>query len=337
MKRGIILTAASIAAAAAAIADIHGPGVYAKFNTNKGEIVCRLEYQKTPLTCANFVGLAEGKLKNDQKDMGVPYYDGLKFHRVINDFMIQGGCPLGTGTGGPGYRFPDEIDATLKHTGPGILSMANAGPGTNGSQFFITHVATPHLDGKHTVFGSVIEGMDIVNKIVKDDVINTLTILRVGAEAEAFVADQASFDSLLENFASAAKERAEKAAAAQMETLKTQFPNAQKTESGLLYVVEAEGTGAQPAVGANVSVHYTGKLLDGTVFDSSISRGEPIQFPVGTGRVIPGWDEGIMMMKQGGKRTMIIPPALAYGERATGPIPANSWLVFEVELVSAGE
>lgn len=171
--------------------------IFADIKTSKGMITISLEFEKTPLTVANFVGLAEGKLKNSAREAGQPYYDGLTFHRVINGFMIQGGDPTGTGRGGPGYRFPDEIDSTLKHNGPGILSMANAGPGTNGSQFFITHKAYPHLDGKHTVFGSVVNGQDVVDAIQQGDKIESLTIYRKGATAEAFVADQAMFDSLL--------------------------------------------------------------------------------------------------------------------------------------------
>ncbi len=177
-------------------------GLYAKFDTTKGEILCKLEFEKTPLTVTNFVGLAEGTkdFSGGGKTKGDKFYDGLKFHRVIKDFMIQGGCPLGTGTGGPGYTFPDEIDPSLTHSGPGILSMANAGPGTNGSQFFITHVATPWLDGKHTVFGHVVSGQDVVNKIEANDVINSVEIIRVGAAAEAFKSDQKAFDTLLANF-----------------------------------------------------------------------------------------------------------------------------------------
>ena len=168
-------------------------GIYATIETDKGNIVLELEYKKTPMTVANFVGLAEGKMENTAKGAGLPYYDGLKFHRVITkgngdpqDFMVQGGCPNGDGRGGPGYRFGDECDASLRHDEPGILSMANAGPGTNGSQFFITHVATPWLDGKHTVFGKVVEGMDIVNSIQQNDLIESLEIEAIGDTAKAF-------------------------------------------------------------------------------------------------------------------------------------------------------
>ncbi len=163
-----------------------GEGLFAEFTTTKGTIVCQLEYRKTPITVANFVALAKGDQPNTAKAKGQPYYDGIVFHRVIANFMVQCGDPTGTGRGGPGYMFPDEIDASLKHDVPGILSMANAGPGTNGSQFFITHVPTPWLDGKHTVFGHVVSGQDVVNAIQQGDSIKTLRIVAKGADAEAF-------------------------------------------------------------------------------------------------------------------------------------------------------
>jgi len=304
-------------------------GMYAKINTTKGDILIQLEYEKTPLTVANFVGLAEGTMKNKKKDLGTPYYDGLNFHRVIADFMIQGGCPDGNGMGDPGYKFADEFHPDLKHNGPGILSMANSGPATNGSQFFITHKETPWLDGKHSVFGHVIEGQNVVDSIAQDDILNSVTIIREGSSAKSFDA--------IKVFASA-KDAAEKAAAEQAAKsagmLKELTKGATTTESGLSYFMIKEGEGAQATSGNTVSVHYTGKLTDGTKFDSSHDRGQPIEFPLGEGRVIPGWDEGIALLKVGGKATFIIPPHLAYGARgAGGVIPPNATLIFEVELL----
>tara|TARA_B100000989_G_scaffold298263_1_gene286799 strand:+ start:5368 stop:6357 length:990 start_codon:yes stop_codon:yes gene_type:complete len=305
-------------------------GMYANIKTNKGDILIELEYEKTPLTVANFIGLAEGKIKNEKKDLGTPYYDGLKFHRVIKDFMIQGGCPDGNGMGSPGYQFPDEIHPELKHTGPGILSMANAGPGTNGSQFFITHKETPWLDGKHTVFGSVIEGQDVVDAIAQDDVIESIKIERKGNKAKEFDAAKI-FDKKLKEI-NEEKDRKAKEAKKLIEELKK---GSKTTSSGLSYKITKKGTGVKPESGQTVSVHYTGKLADGTKFDSSYDRNQPIEFPVGQGRVIKGWDEGILLLNVGSKATFIIPSDLAYGERgAGGVIPPNATLIFEVELVS---
>ncbi len=309
-------------------------GLYAEMKTSKGTILIKLHFDKTPMTVCNFVGLAEGKIKNTAKGEGVHYYDGLKFHRVIADFMVQGGDPLGTGTGGPGYQFPDEFDATLKHEGPGVLSMANAGPGTNGSQFFITHVATPWLDGMHTVFGKVVTGMDVVNAIKQDDIIETVKIIRQGAAAKAFQADDASKEKYMTEIKNKAM-NAEKEAASKFENwIKTTYPAAQKTASGLYYVVERQGEGAQAVAGKTVSVHYSGKLMDGREFDNSYSRNEPIEFKLGIGQVIPGWDEGIALMKEGAKYKLIIPSELGYGKRgAGGVIPPNATLIFDTELM----
>jgi len=310
-------------------------GLYAKFDTTKGDIICSLEFEKTPLTVANFVGLAEGTkdLGGGAKAKGERFYDGLKFHRVIPGFMIQGGCPLGTGTGGPGYTFPDEFDPSLTHSGPGILSMANSGPGTNGSQFFITHVATPHLDGKHTVFGHVVSGQDVVDKIEGNDTINSVEIIRVGKAAKAFQSDQKAFDSLLKNYEASQQNKELELLEKRQQLIEEQWPDAVTTPSGLKYVVVEEGSGDSPKKGDVVTVHYNGKLLDGKKFDSSYDRGQPIDFPVGKGQVIKGWDEALLTMKKGEKRVLIIPADLGYGPSGRGPIPPNAIMVFDVELL----
>lgn len=306
-------------------------GMYAVIHTDKGDILLELEYERCPMTVCNFVGLAEGSLNIDDK--GTPFYDGLSFHRVIKDFMIQGGCPKGDGTGGPGYRFPDEFDPDLKHDKPGILSMANAGPGTNGSQFFITHVPTPWLDGKHTVFGHVIDGQDVVNSIEQGDRINSVEIIRVGKDAESFDASGESFATLVENVEKKIRE-AHKAAKEKVEKeIDNRYPNAIKTSTGLRYIIQREGTGNEsPKMGQSVTVHYQGELLNGKVFDSSMIREKPATFRVG--QVIDGWNEALQNMKKGEKRLLIIPPELGYGEYGyPGVIPPDSYLIFNVELL----
>ncbi|WP_191859402.1 peptidylprolyl isomerase [Hanstruepera ponticola] len=305
-------------------------GLYAKFHTSKGDILVNLEFEKTPGTVGNFVALAEGNLENSAKKQGNPYYDGLKFHRVIPDFMIQGGCPQGTGTGNPGYQFDDEFHPDLKHDGPGVLSMANAGPGTNGSQFFITHVATPWLDGNHTVFGKVKEGQDVVDAIAQGDAIESLEIIRVGEEAEKFNAVEAfrTFEGAREKRMAAEQEARE----AELDKLASGF---KKTDSGLRYQILQKGTGAKAEKGQTVSVHYKGQLADGTVFDSSYKRNQPLEFPVGVGQVIPGWDEGICLLNVGDKARLVIPSDLGYGSRgAGGVIPPDATLIFDVELMA---
>ena len=316
-------------------ANLTQDGLFAVIKTNQGDITLELEFEKTPLTVTNFVGLAEGKINNDAKAAGEPFYDGIVFHRVIADFMVQCGDPEGTGRGGPGYRFDDEIVADLKHSEPGILSMANAGPGTNGSQFFITHVPTPWLDGKHTVFGKVIEGMDVVNAISQGDRIESVSIVRNGAAAEAFEANSESFTALQKSAGERARKAQEEAQASQWAIVKEKYGETEITESGLRYIVHEAGEGDSPKKGDKISAHYTGYLLDGSKFDSSVDRNQPFEFSVGQGQVIQGWDEAFLSMKKGEKRTIILPPELGYGERgAGGAIPPNAILVFEVELLS---
>jgi cyclophilin family peptidyl-prolyl cis-trans isomerase len=307
-------------------------GIYAKMGTTKGAITIKLEHEKTPMTVANFVGLAEGTLENNVTEVGTPYYNGLTFHRVIADFMIQGGDPTGTGAGGPGYQFEDEIHPELRHNRPGTLSMANAGPATNGSQFFITHGPTDWLDGKHTVFGYVVEGQDVVDAVAQGDIMDTVEIVRVGADAEAW--DASSVFSTARSAAKEAARAAQEAADAAIADLKA---DAEKTASGLMYIMHEEGKGPKPAAGQNVKVHYELKLADGVVVDSSYSRGTPLDIPIGVGRVIPGWDEGIQLLNEGSKATLIVPSELGYGPSgAGGVIPPNATLIFKVELVQVG-
>lgn len=309
-------------------------GLYAEFDTTRGKIIAKLEHEKTPMTVGNFVALAEGTQIGSGKPTGEPFFDGITFHRVIENFMIQGGDAAGNGTGSKtSYKFPDEFVSTLRHNGPGVLSMANAGPGTNSTQFFITHVPTTWLDDKHTVFGRVIVGQDVVNAIQQDDKMNSVRIIRVGKSAE-------QFDGLKEfkaGFEAAVKKQEAKARAMKQtadEYVKENYPNAQKTDSGLYYIVEQEGTGAKATKGKTVSVHYTGRLADGTKFDSSYDRKKPIAFTLGVGQVISGWDEGIALMSVGAKYKLIIPAALGYGDRGAPPvIPRRALLVFDTELV----
>ncbi|WP_179348657.1 peptidylprolyl isomerase [Winogradskyella pacifica] len=304
-------------------------GIYAKFNTTKGAILVNLEFEKAPGTVGNFVALAEGNLENSAKPQGNPYYDGLKFHRVIPDFMIQGGCPQGTGTGDPGYKFDDEFHPDLRHSGPGVLAMANSGPGTNGSQFYITHIATDWLDNKHTVFGNVVEGQDIVDAIAQGDKIETIEIIRQGDAAEKFNAIEAfrTFEGSREK--RIAEER--EAVRAELDKLAVGFD---ETKSGLRYQIIQKGDGKKAEKGNTVSVHYKGQLADGTVFDSSYKRNSPLDFQVGVGQVIAGWDEGICLLNVGDKARLVIPSDLGYGAAgAGGVIPPNATLVFDVELM----
>ena len=329
-------------------------GMYAEITTNKGKIIAQLEYEKTPLTVANFVSLAEGNnpyVEAQYKDK--PFYDGLTFHRVIENFMIQGGDPLGTGEGGPGYKFDDELNETLKHDRPGNLSMANAGPGTNGSQFFITHVATPWLDGKHSVFGHVIEGQEIVNQIAQGDKIETIKIIRSGDQAKKFDAPKVFKQQQEEN--QKQKQEAEKAIAGLISEMATKLSDAKakatKTASGLQYYVFEKGTDEKPKSGDQLQIGYAGYFENGRLFDTSFEETAakynmvdaqrkaanqyiPIPFEYGqkTG-LIPGFIEGIEQLNIGDKAYIFIPSHLAYGERGAGnAIPPNTDLVFELHV-----
>jgi cyclophilin family peptidyl-prolyl cis-trans isomerase len=343
-----------------------GDGIYADIKTNKGNIIVALEYQKTPITVANFITLAEGTNNQvtEPSKKGKPFYDGIKFHRVIPNFMIQTGDPAGNGSGGPGYKFADEI-TDLKHTGPGILSMANAGPGTNGSQFFITHVKTDWLDGKHTVFGHVVQGMEVVNAIAQDDIIEKVIIIRNGEAAKKFNAvkifnDRLAIESEAQKKKDAAMAEQKKAFLAQYKgaidakvaQMEENRKTAKKTPSGLGIKTIKPGNGKKPANGSTVYIHYAGFFESGELFDSSyedVSKAfgkfdqrradakayKPFPFQYGNKQgLIPGFIEGIESMTIGEKTMFFIPSNLAYGEAGFGGvIPPNANLVFEIEML----
>jgi len=329
-------------------------GLYANMQTSKGNLIVKLEDEKSPVTVANFVGLAEGKIDNSAKAKGVPFYDGTIFHRVIKDFMIQGGDPKGTGMGDPGYKFDDEMN-DLKHTGKGILSMANSGPNTNGSQFFITEVATPWLDGKHTIFGEVVKGENVIDDIANvekgpqdkpktDIVLEKVSIFGKGDDYKNYDASKIFSEgkgkikennkAIIAKIEADKKKKEEEFAANQSKLAEELKATMQKTPSGLYYKITKTTDGIAPKAGDHVSVHYAGKLIDGTEFDSSFKRNQPIEIPIGVGQVIKGWDEGILLLKEGETATLLIPSELGYGANgAGGVIPPNAWLIFDVELV----
>lgn len=332
-------------------------GIYGEFITNKGTFIVKLHHEQTPITVANFVDLAEGKnALVDEQYKGKPYYNGLIFHRVIKDFMIQGGDPLGNGTGGPGYKFPDEIVPELKHDKKGILSMANSGPATNGSQFFITVAPTPHLDGRHAVFGEVVKGIEIVEEIslvptaqadkpIDDVVIESLNIIRKG---------NISLDSFEKQMENIEKERQEKEARIQKvkETNAAEFAkikdSAEEFPSGLKIHFSKKGEGVQPKEGQQVLLHYEGYLSDGTLFDTSKmevaqeyemadERRQYTPLPSDyslNARLIAGFKEGMLKMKVGDEAILFIPSHLGYGESGAGTvIPPNADLIFKLEIV----
>lgn len=329
-------------------------GLYADIETAKGSMIVKLEFEKVPNTVANFVTLAEGKNPFVSEEFkGKPFYDGLKFHRVIGDFMIQGGDPNGDGSGGPGYKFKDEFHPDLKHSKAGILSMANAGPSTNGSQFFITHKETPWLDNMHTVFGEVVEGLEVINTIAADDVIEKITIIRIGNAAKKFDAVKI-FKNYYSSVAKEIKEAEEKAKqiienkAKEITTLKA---TGTKTKSGLIYQILKKGDDKKPSNGAQVFVNYAGYLENGELFDTSYEdvaklfgkfnqqRAQqggytPIPSTIGNLQFIPGFIKGINMMNFGDKLMLYIPSELGYGQQGAGDvIPPNANIIFEVELL----
>lgn len=339
-----------------------GDGLFADIQTTKGSIVIKLHYKETPITVANFVSLAEGTntfVKDEYKKK--PYYDGTIFHRVIKDFMIQGGDPTGTGMGDPGYRFEDEFVENLKHDKKGILSMANAGPATNGSQFFITHVPTPFLDGRHAVFGETVEGLEVIDAIanvktangdrpIEDVKINKIVIIRNGKDAKKFDASKV-IEGYFADIEKREKEKAEKIKVATesfLSEVKTQEPQAKALPSGVKIFMLQTTNGEKPKHTQQVFVNYAGYLAQGVLFDSNVETvGERFALPKkssdyqpfqvdynSSARLIPGFREALLTLKVGEKARVFIPSALGYGEMGVpGVIPPNSDLIFDIEIV----
>lgn len=329
-------------------------GLYADIQTDKGTILIKLAHVEAPITVANFISLSEGNnpmVSDEFKSK--KFYNGLKFHRVIADFMIQGGDPLGVGSGGPGYRFDDEF-SELTHKGPGILSMANSGPATNGSQFFITHKATPWLDGKHTVFGAVVQGQEVVDSIAQDDLINEINIIRKGSDARKFDAPEI-FKNYFDNREAIAKEKEAKQVKIRAQNI-AKFDSLKETstltKTGLQYIITTSGKGKTVTSTNKAMVHYAVYFADGTLLETSneeiakqndifnlqkLNAGmySPIMAKVGPeDRMIDGFKEGIRLLNEGDRATLFLPYKLAYGEEGSRGIPPQSDLIFEVEVTS---
>lgn len=289
-----------------------GTDYFWNLKTNKGDIKLRLWSEYAPDHATNFIYLSK-----------LGFFDGLNFHRVITGFMAQGGCPEGSGRGNPGYRFAGEFDYKTPHDKPGLLSMANAGPNTDGSQFFITFRATPHLDGKHTLFGEVVDGMDTVKKLEEKG-------SAAGPTSEPLLIEKATITTAKSPNRQLLKSNLERAAEF-LTSKEIDVKKARQTDSGLWIIDVKEGEGAAPKPESTVEVHYTGWFVDGKEFDSSHKRGTPAKFPLNG--VIKGWTEGVGSMKEGGKRYLVIPYDIAYGARGRSGIPGHAMLVFEVELL----
>lgn len=343
-----------------------GEGIFAEFVTSKDTIVAELFYKKTPLTAANFIALAEGthpKLSDSLK--GIPYYNGSIFHRVINEFMIQGGDPTATGSGSPGYTFQDEFEASLKHDKPGVLSMANSGADTNGSQFFITEVATPWLDNKHSIFGQVVKNLHVIdsisnvkvspgnNKPLEDISIYKLNIIRQGAEARNYDPVKTWKQTLkeVERQKKLKEEEIKAVAAATKNLIDAYKAKAKTTDSGLMVYTIKKGNGLKPMQGQSVKLLYDGYFSDGKLFGTNVKftdekfgsydpikeqRGmyNPMSMPFSAeAKMIAGFKEGVLGMTKGEKVFLYLPAYLAYGEEGRGPIKPNSDLAFLVEML----
>ena len=334
------------------IQKITANGMYADLNTTKGRIILRLEYEKTPMTVANFVGLAEGTIKNAAFPEGKPFFDGTPFHRVVAGHVIQAGSAVGGSSGSPGYTFPNEIHPDLSHNKAGMLGMANSGPHTNASQFYITLGNRSYLDGDYTVFGRVIAGMDVVNSIVQGDTIRSISIIRVGKKAEQFIVTTESFTAMVEAAKERVKQQEEKKKRDEEALITKKWLKAAAGENGTKYIIRKEGIGKKPVQGTIITVQYTGSfLLKGTKFHSTADAGrpaaegnpEPFEYEIGRSRINPGFDAAVKDMKEGEKRLVIVPGDRAYGSggfygketpgKKRFVISPNTSLVYEIEVI----
>lgn len=304
-------------------------GLYAEITTDRGEIVIRLEPARAPVTVMNFVGLAEGTIDNDHAP-GKRFYDGLTFHRVEPGFVIQGGDPNGDGTGGPGYRFPTETHPELLHDRPGIVAMANSGPDTNGSQFYITMGPTPHLDGGYNVFGEVIEGMSVVTSIQAGDRIRSVKILRSGEEAVAYRASTDRFRGLMDDLQAEREAGRLRTQQETLDALRDSYPGLAEYQDGLLLARLQEGSGATPIQGQEIEIHIVFSLPDGRQLDSTRDRGSPQRFRYLQDRLIRGLEMAVGTMQVGERTVALVPPGL-WDTGRPPMIPPDSYVVFDIE------
>jgi cyclophilin family peptidyl-prolyl cis-trans isomerase len=301
-------------------------GIYADFNTNKGRISVLLDYKKAPMTVANFVGLSEGTITNSTYHLGIPFYKGSIWHRVVKGHVIQGGepstvkDPANADINSTGYEIPNEI-SDLSHNRAGMLGMANSGPNTNTCEYYITLADRSYLDGNYTLFGEVVDGMDVVNKIVQGDTTNSITIVRAGPEAEKFVVNNDTFKDLLDKQWGKVNFKKEARKSREEKFIADNYPGLLASSDGLKYKVLVQGRGNKPSDGSVLRVKYSGKLITGLSFVSSAEDGKPIpgskpvdfSHTMGKNELIKGLNEALQDMKAGEKRLLVVPPDLAYG------------------------
>ena len=344
-------------------------GLYADIQTNHGDMLAELYYKATPGTVANFFSLAEGTNTYVADSLkGKRYYDGTKSHRVIKDFMLQAGDRTATGEGDPGYKFADEFVDTLRYTRKGQLGMANSGPATNGSQFFITEVATDWLNFRHTIFGQVIQGEDVISKITDEQtskkdsrpknpvIIKKIEIIRVGKDAQKWDEPKV-FDAFMKE-QNAKAQKLESQKEKNLALMAEQEAKAVAQPSGIKILKLKEGNGRKPQIGANILVNYAGFLrATGDLFDTNIAEIAKENDAYDAARaadpqygyipyawkyspeegLIAGFKEALLSMKVGDRVRVFIPSALAYGKEGfgNGVIPPDADLVFEIEIVDA--